>query len=59
MFSKQALLAVAAVIGYASGGPLARRLLMAVPGIPAAALTDQAAGAVGSWLAFMIAKRVV
>lgn len=57
--SKQALLAAAALAGFALGRPAARRLAGVVPGVPAGDLGDNLVGILGATLAFQIAKRVL
>lgn len=56
MVSEQAKLAAAAVLGFRFGGPIARKVISAIPGVPAE-FTDDFAGALGAGLAFWLAKR--
>jgi hypothetical protein len=59
MVTDQAILAAVAVAGFASGRPLARRVLGAFPGLPAGELGDNLVGAVAAIGAFLIAKRML
>jgi len=59
LVTDQAILAAAAVAGYASGRPLARRVLGVVPGLPGGELGDNLIGAVAAALVFMVAKRML
>lgn len=55
--SRQAMLAIAAVAGFAFGRPIARNLVATVPGVPAGQLGENTIGAIAGVVAFQVAKR--
>ncbi len=57
MPSKQALLALSAVLGFRFGGMFGRQALSLVPGAPA--VNDDVAGAIGAVVTFMVMKRIL
>ena len=55
--TKTAQLAIAAVLGFRFGRPLARQLVGVIPGLPAGELGEDVAGAIAAAGAFLVAKR--